>query len=143
VSWLRASRKVVDPAGVRWDVYITRIAVGEPGQLYQSDMPHAGGYGGGMAGGGFWLIDLVLTAGSELARLATRLLLMLPFGIVRSRFGIRWRIEAISDVPHEVTRVWQVEGKPGRVLLDEIARGLALGTVPEPAGATYLGERDR
>ena len=141
VSWLRASRKVVDPDGTKWDVYITRIAVGDPGQLHEPRDPFAGP--SAVQNEMFWLFELVLTIASELARLLIRVVLLLPIGIVRSRFGITWQIEAISDWPHEVTRTWQVQGKPGRVLLDEIARGLALGKAPEPAGATYLGERAR
>jgi hypothetical protein len=29
LSWLRASRKVVDPDGVAWDIYVTRARFGE------------------------------------------------------------------------------------------------------------------
>jgi hypothetical protein len=37
--------------------------------------------------------------------------------------------------------VWEVQGPPGKLLLDEIARGLALGTVVFPGGTRYLGEK--
>jgi hypothetical protein len=96
VSWLRASRKVVDPEQVKWDVYVTRVRA-----------DHSTG----------------------------------RFGRVRAHFGLTRRIEAISDWPRRRTYVWEVEGPPGRLLLDEIARGLALGKVPLPVGAKYLGEK--
>jgi hypothetical protein len=96
VSWLRASRKVVDPERVEWDLYVTRVRAER-------------------------------SAG--------------PFGRVRAHFGLTRRIEAIADWPRRRTHVWEVEGPPGRLLLDEIARGLALGKVPRPVGATYLGEK--
>jgi hypothetical protein len=37
--------------------------------------------------------------------------------------------------------VWEVQGPPGKLLLDEIARGLALGKVVFPGGTRYLGEK--
>jgi hypothetical protein len=63
------------------------------------------------------------------------------FGRLRARFGLTRRIEAITDWPRPRTLVWQVEGPPGRLLLDEIARGIERGTVPRPVGASYLGEK--
>jgi hypothetical protein len=96
VSWLRASRKIVDPENVAWDVYVTRVR----------DEPLTG-----------------------------------PFRRVRARFGLTRRIEAITDWPRPRTLVWEVQGAPGKLLLDEIARGLALGKVVFPVGTRYLGER--
>jgi hypothetical protein len=96
VSWLRASRKVLDPERVQWDLYVTRVRA-----------EHSTG----------------------------------RFGRVRAHFGLTRRIEAISDWPRPRRHVWEVEGVPGRLLLDEIARGIALGKVPEPVGARYLGEK--
>jgi hypothetical protein len=132
VSWLRASRKVVDPDGVKWDIYVTRIQVGDAGQVFDPPDPsyHTR-----------WdILMFVMTIASELVRLVVRILMLLPFALVRSRFGITRRIEAIAEWPQPVKRVWQVEGPPGKLLLDEIAHGLERGTVPEPAGARYLGE---
>jgi hypothetical protein len=132
MSWLRASRKVVDPDGVAWDIYVTRIRVADARQPFDPPDPSFSPR---------WdILMFVVTIASEIVRLLVRLLMLLPFGLVRSRFGITRRIEAIADWPHPVKRVWEVEGPPGKVLLDEIARGLALGKVPEPAGARYLGE---
>jgi hypothetical protein len=132
VSWLRASRKVVDPGGVKWDIYVTRIRVGDAGQVF--DPPDLS-YNARRD-----VLMFVMTIASELVRLVVRVLMLLPFALVRSRFGITRRIEAIAEWPQPVKRVWQVEGPPGKLLLDEIANGLAAGTVPEPAGARYLGE---
>jgi hypothetical protein len=64
-------------------------------------------------------------------------------GRMRTYFGLTRRIEAITDWPEPRTLVWEVEGAPGRLLLDEIARGIALGNVPRPVGTSYLGERAR
>ena len=96
MSWLRASRKVVDPDSVAWDVYVTRVR----------EEPLTG-----------------------------------RFRRVRSRFGLTRRIEAITDWPSERTLIWEVQGPPGKLLLDEIARGLARGKVVSPGGTTYLGEK--
>ena len=96
MSWLRASRKIVDPDNVAWDVYVTRVR----------DEPLTG-----------------------------------PFRRVRARFGLTRRIEAITDWPRPRALVWEVQGAPGKLLLDEIARGLALGKVVFPVGTKYLGER--
>jgi hypothetical protein len=97
MSWLRASRKVVDPDGVKWDVYVTRAR--------EAARPGAAG----------------------------RLRAIRPRGITR-------RVEAVTDWPEPRRIAWEIEGPVGRVMLDEIARGLALGKVPEPAGARHLGE---
>jgi hypothetical protein len=99
MSWIRASRKLVDPEGVAWDVYVTRAR-------------QARGRG---------------TIG--------RLRALAPRGITR-------RVEAVSDWPRPRRIAWEIEGPVGRVMLDEIARGLALGKVPHPAGATCLGEQE-
>ena len=96
MSWLRASRKVLDPDGAEWDIYVVRVRD-----------PAARG----------------------------------PFRRLRARFGLTRRIEAISDFPKPRTLVWEVEGHPGKLLLDEVARGVALGKVPHPGGARYLGEK--
>jgi hypothetical protein len=96
VSWLRASRKVLDLDNVAWDVYVTRVR----------DEPMRG-----------------------------------PFRRIRGRFGLTRRIEAITDWPRPRVLVWEVQGQPGKLLLDEIARGLARGKVVFPGGTKYLGER--
>jgi hypothetical protein len=132
VSWLRASRKVVDPDGVKWDIYVTRIRVGDPGQVFDSHDP--------VFNARWDVLLFATTIASELVRVIVRVVMLLPFALVRSRFGITRRIEAIAEWPQPVKHVWQVEGPPGKLLLDEIARGLERGTVPEPAGARYLGE---
>lgn len=131
MSWLRASRKLVDPSGVEWDIYVTRIHVPETGDLFPAvnDQPHVS-----MLGFAGVFVNLVV-------RLVVRVVVVLPFSLVRSRFGITRRIEAITEWPQPITHVWDVQGPPGKLLLDEIARGLALGTVPEPAGAVYRGTR--
>jgi hypothetical protein len=96
VSWLRASRKVMDPENVEWDVYVTRVREDPPtGHLRR----------------------------------------------IRGRFGLTRRIEAITDWPQPRVLVWEVQGQPGKLLLDEIARGLALGKVVFPDGTRYLGEK--
>jgi hypothetical protein len=140
MSWLKASRKVVDPQGVAWDIYVTRIRVGDPGHFFEADDPPPG-YGYGRGGLLMELVGLVGEIGNALLRGIVRLFMLLPFGLVRSRFGITRRIEAIADWPQRRTLVWTVEGVPGKLLLDEIAHGLELGTPPSPAGATYLGEQ--
>jgi hypothetical protein len=96
VSWLRASRKVLDPANVEWDIYVVRVR------------------------------DEAVTG--RLRR-------------IRGRYGLARRIEAITEWPQPRTHVWEVQGAPGKLLLDEIARGLALGKLVDPAGARYLGEK--
>ena len=63
------------------------------------------------------------------------------FRRVRARFGLTRRIEAITDWPKPRVLVWEVEGPPGQLLLDEIARGLARGKVVYPGGTRYLGEK--
>jgi hypothetical protein len=132
MSWLRASRKVVDPDGVAWDIYVTRIRVADAGQVFDAPDPS---YSAARD-----VLGIVATIASEIVRLLVRLVMLLPFALVQSRFGITRRIEAIADWPEPVKRVWEVQGPPGKILLDEIARGLALGKVPEPPGARYLGE---
>ncbi|MEO9177147.1 MAG: hypothetical protein ABI317_16655 [Gaiellales bacterium] len=136
MSWLRASRKVVDPDGVKWDIYVTRIHVRDPGDLF--DVPD--GMQHGRSYTGFWPFELVPTIANAIVRLFVRVVMLLPFALVRSRFGMTRRIEAIAEWPHPIRRVWQVEGPPGRVLLDEIASGIESGKPPRPAGARYLGE---
>jgi hypothetical protein len=64
-----------------------------------------------------------------------------PFRRIRARFGLTRRIEAITDWPRPRVLVWEVQGPPGKLLLDEIARGIALGTVVFPGGTRYLGEK--
>jgi hypothetical protein len=140
MSWLKASRKVVDPQGVAWDIYVTRVRVGDPGHVFEADDPPAG-YGFGLASIGMMILGLVGELANALLRGLVRLTMLLPVGLVRSRFGITRRIEAIADWPQRRTLLWTVEGPPGDLLLDEIARGIERGAPPSPAGATYLGEQ--
>jgi hypothetical protein len=139
LSWLRASRKVVDPKGIAWDVYVTRVH-GGPWRARDT-----GGWQGPSDGESFllWLVLLPLLVVFELVRLVLRLLALVPITIVRTVAGGRLRIEAIADWPQPRKYAWEIEPRMRERMLDEIAGALERGSIARPAGAVFLGELEQ
>jgi hypothetical protein len=135
VSWLRASRKVVDPKGVAWDIYVTRARFGEWKALDLDMNPHAGSRDGLL-----WLVMLPALVVVELVLALARLVVLIPTTIGRAAVQRGLRIEAVADWPQPQRYGWEIPVKARERVLDEIAGGLERGSIPQPAGAVFLGE---
>lgn len=68
-----------------------------------------------------------------------RALMLLPVAVVRGRRSRAVRIEAVRTFPRREVLLWTTTDGNRQRVLDEIAAGLARGTVVQPAGAVYSG----
>jgi hypothetical protein len=135
VSWLRASRKVVDPKGVAWDIYVTRARFGAWKGL-DVDMTSPGDYRAGL----LWFALIPVLVVVELVLALVRLVVAIPTTIGRASMQRGLRIEAVADWPQPQRYGWEIPVKARTRMLDEIAGGLERGSIPQPAGAVFLGE---
>ncbi len=140
MSWLRPSRTVVDPTGTRWEIYITRTRMG---RWHGIDTPDVGLDVGG-AGTPFvdtWLLFPLLVVLELLVGLV-KLIALIPLSLAGVALRRGLRVEAIADLGEGRTYIWAVEKPALAGVLDEIAAGLAHGSIPRPQAARYLGERE-
>jgi hypothetical protein len=136
LSWLRASRKVVDPEGVEWDIYVTRLRAGG---WHALDTGTILDFGLGQASI-LWLLAIPVLVVIELVLALVRLLLLVPATIGRAAAHRGVRIEAVADWPHPQRYGWEVPASARERVLAEIADALVRGSIAEPAGAVFLGE---
>jgi hypothetical protein len=70
-----------------------------------------------------------------------RLILLMPFALVKGRRSHAARIEAMCFTPPPETRTWTITVDQIDSVLEEIVQGLAQGKVVQPVGAVYSGSR--
>ncbi len=137
---LRAKRKVKDPRGEWWGLYVTRTA-----------MPHDPNAPGLYARNTKILddpLDLGIFVGVPLAiiqfigRVTLKPLLRFSFAYAKGRRSGGIRIEAVALYGPRVTRYWTTTPDQVESILEEIAAGLEEGKVVQPTGAAYLGSRE-
>jgi len=136
VSWLRASRKVVDPEGVAWDIYVTRARFGQWKGL---DVDMGDGLAG-HRGGLLWLLMVPLFVVVELVLALVRLIALVPITLGRAAAKRGLRIEAVADWPQPQRYGWEVPVEAREQVVNEIAAGLRRGSIAQPEGAVFLGE---
>jgi hypothetical protein len=136
LSWLRATRKVVDPEGVAWDIYVTRARFGQWTAL---DID-VGDVFAGNRGGLLWLLMVPVLVVVELVLALVRLIVLVPmtFGRAAAKRGLR--VEAVADWPQPQRYGWEVTVEARDEVVAEIAAGLRRGSIARPEGAVFLGE---
>jgi hypothetical protein len=139
MSWLRASRKAIDPDGRVWELYVTRTRIGPWNGM---DVPDADLTFGGRAAEVWWVL-LPLMVVLELLLGILKLIALVPLSAASTLTRQPLRIEAIVEYPLRETYAWTVAGPALRPALDQIATGLERGALVEPADARYLGQIDR
>jgi hypothetical protein len=140
VGVFRPARKVTDPNGRDWEIYVSR-----------SELPKwrpAGGDYDNTVSSWWWLEPLAHTILLlplfllyQIVVPLVRALAELPGIIVRGRrSGIRI-VEAISFWPVKETYTWTTTGDHVERVVDQVARGLEQGEFAHPLGATFRGSR--
>jgi hypothetical protein len=136
LSWLRATRKVVDPEGVAWDIYVTRARFGQWTAL---DIDAGDGFAS-HRGGLLWLLMVPVLVVVELVLALVRLIVLIPmtFGRAAAKRGLR--VEAVADWPQRQRYGWEVPVEARDQVVAEIAAGLRRGSIARPEEAVFLGE---
>jgi hypothetical protein len=137
---LRAKRKVRDPRGEWWGLYVTRTA-----------MPRDPNLPGPYARNTKLLddpLEMGLLAGSIVAvikflgRVTLKPLLRTSFLYAKGRRSGAVRIEAVALYGPRQTKYWTTTPDQVDSVLNEIAEGLEAGKTVQPAGAVYAGTRE-
>ena len=130
-------RVIVAPDGTRWELYVVRYELPrwrpsdyEDAQAPSSSQP---------AGLVFIAANAVLSLVSDLLLPLLRMLVTMPFTLMRSSRSSRRRIEALTFWPHEERYVWETDAADVELVVAEIAAGLEHGTFAQPSEADYLG----
>jgi hypothetical protein len=138
MSWLRPTRRVSGPSGQEWEIYVTRgvsprwkpAEYEEPTESELALTPVT------------WLlaaaVELPMLVATQVVWPLVRFVALLPFtGISSARSRTRL-VEAVSFVPDE-RLAWRTAPADVPRVVDEVAAGLAVGKVPRPDGAVFLG----
>ncbi len=137
---LRAKREVKDPRGVYWGIYVKRTAMPRdprlPG-LYDRntkilDDPLEFGC----------LVGIPLAIIQFVLRVTLKPLVLFGYSYAKGRRSGAIRIEAVSLYGPRETRYWTTTPDQVESVLEEIANGLAAGSVVQPTGAVYHGTRE-
>jgi hypothetical protein len=134
-------RVVTDPAGRRWELYMSKVVPPEWSGGYDSmedpfPLP-------GFAGLAQIPFVLVATLWSAVISPLLRFLFLYPVALTKGIRSRSARIEAIcfsSEFGIE-TRTWTTTADQAKSVLATIATGLEEGQVAQPAGAVYSGSR--
>jgi hypothetical protein len=140
VTWLRAARRVVDPGGRTWELYVTRARI----RPWQAVTPEDGLPAGQEAAAGVdvWFLLVPVFVVIELVVGILRLIALVPLSLAGVALRQRLRVEAIAEHPTRLLYAWEVERATLDQVLDEIAAGLARGSIVQPAHARFLGETE-
>jgi hypothetical protein len=143
MSLFRPIRKVTDPRGREWEIYVSRYSTpkGEPNDddSLADEVTGIGGSGGrGLAE---LLLELPRFLYHQLLVPIGRFLVLAPYRSLRSRRATTVWIEAISwgVAPHKESIRWTTTPDHASRVLEQIARGLAAGDVARPLGGVFQG----
>ncbi len=134
-------RKVTDPSGQEWELYISRVALpewkdGEYNSWGEDPMP--------FASPAILLelpIMLISFLWSSILAPLLRVVFLTPFAVVRGRRSHAAQIQAICFFPSRETRTWTTTLDQVDSIIDEIALGIEAGKVVQPVGAVYSGSQ--
>jgi hypothetical protein len=135
VGFLRPRRRVLDPSGAEWELYVSRMVlpVWRPSDYEVGPVAQSTIFGvlieGCMAIVGAILVPLV------------RLLAALPGAWLRGRRSHEYRIEAITWFPHRQTQTWTTSAEHLEETLIAVSAGIRRGRPAQPACAVFLGAR--
>ena len=143
----RPARRVTDPAGQEWELYVSRVVLPawrEGGYNAMVDGP-AIDSGATAMGSELMLLDLPFAfvgfLWSSILVPLLRLIFLMPFALVKGRGSHAARIQAMCFAPPPETRTWTTTIDQVDSVLEEIVQGLAQGKVVQPAGAVYSGSQ--
>ena len=126
MSLLRPARSVEGPDGRRWEIYVSRFK--PPGWKPSDYDSLADDYGGAFFIGRllffFWLIELPIFLVNHVLWPLLRLILTLPWTIVRGLTNPTIRVEAISFFPWEESHLWVTTRDHVGLVVEQVARGL-------------------
>lgn len=141
MSLFRPTRKVTDPDGNEWEIYVSRYVVPkwQPGD-YDSiwDDP---AFRGLMFIG--FLLEIPRFLWHEILMPSLRFLVVTPYRYLRGRHSTTIWIEAISWHPYKESILWRTTLDHKSRVLDQVMRGLAEGDVARPLGGVFLGSSGR
>jgi hypothetical protein len=127
VSVFRPYAVIDGPRGQQWEIYVSRI---RPPQWRRPVRRNRERYGRFAL---LFALPLVV-----LNRLLWPLLAV-PRAIIVGLRSPTVRVEAMTHLPQREIYLWTTTRGRERYVADEIAAGLAVGTIAEPAGARYHG----
>ena len=135
MGFLRPRRRVLDPHGAEWELYVSRMVLPpwrpadyEVGPVAQSTIF------------GLALEACFAVVGAILVPLV-RLLASLPGAWLRGRRSEEYRIEAITWFPHRQTHTWTTSAEDLDEALVAISAGIRRGRPAQPSCAVFLGAR--
>jgi hypothetical protein len=135
MGFLRPRRKVLDPHGAEWEVYVSRMVlpVWRPADHEVGPVAQATIFG-------MLLEGCLAIVGAILVPLV-RMLAAMPGAWLRGRHSSEYRIEAITWFPHRQTQTWTTSAEDLDEALIAISAGIRRGRPAQPACAVYLGAR--
>jgi hypothetical protein len=140
MGWFRPSRKVRDPAGQEWELYVSRVALPA---WREAPSTALGSPPAGRIGAPLFVLGLPFAfvgfLWSGVLRPGLRFFVLLPAAAVKGHRSGAVRIEAICFFPGRESRLWTTTPDQVGSVLEEIARGLAEGRIVQPVGAVYSG----
>jgi hypothetical protein len=144
VSFLRPARTVQAPDGRSWEIYVSRF---EPPrwkpvdyQAFSDDF-----------GGAFYLarvlflailIEIPIFVVHDVLWPLLRMILVLPWTIVRGLRSKELRVEAVSFFPWQESHLWLTTRDHVARVVEQVAAELELGQVARPLGADFRGSQE-
>jgi hypothetical protein len=131
VGLFRPARTVTSPNGDYWELYVSKTALPSWRGSDSDDITIDGLPDIPIAIAAALWANLLLPLG--------RMLALLPLAVVRGRRSRAVRIEAVKTFPTRQVLLWTTTDVHGARVLEEVAAGLAQGTIARPAGCVYAG----
>lgn len=132
MSVFQPTRRVRDPGGRDWEIYVFRIKLPKrdpPGDsAFEYTRLHA-------LGAVLWLLG-------QLPRLLVRVFYDVPLAALRALRSDEWTIEAIAWLPHQTVYAWTTTREYRGHVLAQVEGELARGDIPHPRHAVFHGVRD-
>ncbi len=135
MGFLRPQRKVLDPEGAEWELYVSRMVLPvwrpsdhEVGPVAQSTI-----FG--------LLLEWCFAIVGAIVVPFVRLLAALPGAWLRGRRSRVYRIEAITWFPRRQTQTWTTSAEDLEEALIAISAGIRRGRPAQPSCAVFLGAR--
>jgi hypothetical protein len=137
VSLFGPDRRVTVAEDWAWDVYARRVQLPawRPAEMFDEPDP-VGRYGTFLA-----LLTAPLYLVTDVLAPLLRIVIGLPFALVRAIRPKVWKIEAVTFWPREERYVWTTTGPERARVLNEIADALEQRTFAQPRGAIFHGRK--
>lgn len=135
----RPARRVVDPDGREWELYVSRSDLPSWKPADYGDMPAIA------TSSRMWfllaLVEIPLFFIFQVLVPLLRLIAELPVALVRVRRSQERLVDAITFWPHEESYRWTTTSDHLERVLDQVAVGLEGGQIARPLDAEFRGAR--